>query len=257
MRVDADRQVKLGRRDCLISARRGITSEKSVRESNSAFSGLCVSGSYAFFQESVEVSRFDFRMALLTGTSHCHSQEPSNALSQRSARILTALIALIGCAVYLQAGEPTSIVPGHNLLSEEDLGDRVRIGDVIDSLSFRDVNGEAFYLSEASKHGTNGFCVHVDEMSTCKTLHAAAKAYARNFPSKTGVSFIAVFPNRDESTRRCQRSSLGRSGTRFKLVRDVHGYVAQRVGATMTPQAFVDGHRCKTKVSRRDRRSSL
>ena len=188
--------------------------------------------------------------------------------SLRPTGSLTALIATIGYLSSLYAGEPVSIAPGHNLLSENRIHSHVRIGAIIDSFSFKDIEGEAFYLSEAKKRGPMVFVFVSTRCPLAKRYTQRLKRIYEAYSPK-GVDVVAVFSNSDE-TGEGVRNFAQEVAYPFRVVRDLQGYLATRLGATMTPQVFVvdanavlryrgaiDDHRYETRVKQHYLTSAL
>ncbi len=126
---------------------------------------------------------------------------------------------------------------GHNLLEEGSEPLAVRPGDAVGSLSFVSVQGDPVYLSEALQKGPAVLVFMSTECPLAKRytmrLRRLHEAYADR-----GVRLFAIFPNRSE-TDESVKSYAELVEFPFPCVRDINGYLAKRLGATMTPQAFL------------------
>lgn len=148
----------------------------------------------------------------------------------------SAIVSLLAASVQGQELVPT-IHPGHNLLQESELVHGVEPGKMLPSLAFHDVLGSPIYLTEQLERGP---CVVVFLSTNCPV----AKRYTQRLRriheefAKRGVSVMAVFPNSDETLSGIRQYAQDVEFT-FPVVRDVNGYLTKKIGATMTPQAFV------------------
>ena len=179
------------------------------------------------------------------------------------------LCAMLLCQLVVNAEESaTRIRSGHNLLEDAAQNLSLRPGEQVDALAFKTIDGNAIYLEEAIQ---NGPAVFVFMSTTCPLakrytmrLRRLHEAYADQ-----GVQMFAVFPNSDETTESIE-TFQGQVKYPFAVVRDVNGYLVERLGASMTPQALVidrqgrlcyrgaiDDHRYENRVEKKFLASAL
>lgn len=160
------------------------------------------------------------------------------------------------------AGDGDSqIRSGHNLLGDASRAKLVP-GDALGKLAFQTVAGKTVHLEDAVQKGPSVFVFLSTVCPLAKRytgrLNRLHEAYADR-----GVRMFAVFPNADE-TDESIRAYLEAVQFEFPSVRDVSGYLAKRLGATMTPQAFlidqssvlryrgaIDDHRYEDRIKER------
>lgn len=148
--------------------------------------------------------------------------------------LLTAGLAALSSAGHLNA---QTIRAGHKLLQESSITVSMSAGVSVDPLSFKSVSGESFYVNHAA---ANSKPVAFLFMSTKCPLVKRYTMRLRRLHESYGeqVDFFAVFPNSDET-----RSGISEFAADveypFPAVRDVNGYLSRKLGATMTPQAFL------------------
>lgn len=154
------------------------------------------------------------------------------------------------------------------LLRESSGRPRVEIGDHVPGFVVRAVSGEDILVGPGPRRAP----VAVVFLSTTCPL---AKRYVERLKrldtefSSRGVRLIAIFPNADETEAKV-REYAEKAGFGFPIVRDVHGYAARRLGAAMTPQAFlldgesmlayrgaIDDHRYENRVRERYLRDGI
>lgn len=148
-----------------------------------------------------------------------------------------AVLALLTAENCLDAANPdSSISPGHNVLQEQIKTTTIPIGAKLDSLAFHDIDGNVFRLADQQ----NGLSVFVFMSTKCPLAKRYTQRLNRLHESYAamGVHVLAVFPNSDE-TNEGVKNYAAEVGYPFRVVRDVNGYLAKRLGATMTPQVFV------------------
>jgi peroxiredoxin len=156
-----------------------------------------------------------------------------------------AVLAFITCATFATTSSATAdetlIRPGHNLYEDAPTDAVVAIGERISPLTFRESGGKAAHLAELLKSGPVTFVFVSTTCPVAKRYVERMKRLYQRYKAK-GVHFFAVFPNTDE-TQESIRDYQERASLPFPTVRDVDAYLAQRLGATMTPQAFlIDTH---------------
>ena len=126
---------------------------------------------------------------------------------------------------------------GHNLLEDVKTDASVVPGSTIGAFAFKDIQGEAVYLSEAENDKLSVFVFMSTKCPLAKRYTMRLKRLHETY-SKPGVQFFAVFPNSDE-TKQGTTVYAEEVAYPFQVVHDVNGYLAERLGATMTPQAFL------------------
>jgi mono/diheme cytochrome c family protein/peroxiredoxin len=149
------------------------------------------------------------------------------------------LSTFLGLAVVVSAGDRLTIDRGQRLLTEnKDAGSQVpAVGEAITGLTFKDVAGKVYYQDDLQKRGP---AVFVFLSSECPLAQAYGPRLARlraDFASR-GVALFGVYANADETPEGVAEYAK-KWKIEFPLVKDEHGYLARRLGATMTPQAFV------------------
>lgn len=147
-------------------------------------------------------------------------------------------IILLFCVVPGIADESTSeINRGHRLLEESSQSSELQPGDVVEALAFNNLDGEAVYLQDCVKQGPTLFVFMSTQCPLAKRYTARLNRLHESYAEK-GVTVIAVFPNSDETDESIS-AYLDKVKYPFAAVRDIGGYITQRFGATMTPQAFL------------------
>jgi peroxiredoxin len=138
--------------------------------------------------------------------------------------------------LFAQDSSP-SIRLGHNLLEEHDSDHAVRIGEEVGEFGFRDIVGRTYHVRQLTKLGP---VVIVFLSTKCPLAQRYAERLKRlsAHHSTRGVTVIGVYANADE-TADDVASMAAAAGFSFPIVLDSTGYVARRLGATMTPQTFL------------------
>ncbi|MDM4016041.1 redoxin domain-containing protein [Roseiconus lacunae] len=127
---------------------------------------------------------------------------------------------------------------GYNLLTDEKA---VEVGQSLKGLAFTTVDGEAVYLNEVVQDGPVVFIFSSTVCPLAKRYTSRLNRMQEDFV-RDGVRLFAVFANSDETDEGIT-DYRDRAKFPFPCVRDRHGYLAKRLGATMTPQAFlIDQH---------------
>ncbi len=173
-------------------------------------------------------------------------------------------IALVLCCLTIAAStlaDDSTIRPGHNLLEDSDHRE-FGVGQVVPPISFHDLSGQTIRLEKRLERGPVAF---VFLSTTCplakryierlKRLHTAYAA--------RGATLIGVFSNGDETAAGIREFAVA-ACLPFPVTRDVSGYIAKKLGASMTPQVLlvgegrrllyrgaIDDHRYENRVRKR------
>ena len=131
---------------------------------------------------------------------------------------------------------PTKITAGHNLLSENHAGESTAISTV-ESFSFHDVEGSAWYSDDILSNGPAAFVFLSTKCPLAKRYTMRLNRLHEQFEDD-GVTLFAVFPNSDEDidgiSSYCKLAKF-----KFPAVLDRQNYLVNRFQATMTPQVFL------------------
>lgn len=119
-----------------------------------------------------------------------------------------------------------------NVDVEEDVSSRSLSG-----IGFRDIDGTAYHLDSVLKKGPAVFVFTSSECPLAKRYSLRLERLAKAFRSD-GVSFFAVHSNADDPIDEVKSHST-EFELPFPVVKDFHGYLGRRFGATTTPQAFL------------------
>ena len=178
-------------------------------------------------------------------------------MNPRLLLILTSLLNTSHAAIAGDAGK--HIRAGHNLLEDRMSGG---IGVTMDRLAFSSVDGEPFYLDKVVENGPSVFVFLSTQCPLAKRYTTRLKLLQQEFRDD-GVQLFAVFPNSSE-THDGVNQYRSKAGFTFPCIRDVNGYLARRLNASMTPQAIVvdgnsviryrgaiDDHRYENRVQKR------
>ena len=149
--------------------------------------------------------------------------------------ILTVLLT-ISATARADDGDRT-IRDGHNLLQDAPGRPTLAVGRRVPSLAFHDVEGTTVRLEEDLKNGPVAFVFLSTTCPLAKRYVERLKRLHQNYKPR-GVTLVAVFPNADE-TLEGVRKFVATAGFTFPVARDLNGYVARRLGASMTPQALL------------------
>jgi peroxiredoxin len=136
-----------------------------------------------------------------------------------------------------RAADPVKVPPGHNLLTESAARPKVAVGDDVGSLSFKDVQGKSYYLEDLATRGPVVFVFLSTECPVAQRYSLRLARLHKDFSAK-GVSLVGVYANEEDSKEKVAAHAK-EMGLSFPVVRDAHGHLARRLGATMTPQAFL------------------
>jgi hypothetical protein len=147
------------------------------------------------------------------------------------------IVSLVMALHAVAAEEESRIKPGHNLLQEADHRPAICPGDRLERMSFKDVTGKSYYLEDVTARGPTVFAFLSTKCPLAKRYTSRLIRLHDAYASR-GVSLFAVFPNRDETDTGI-KEYVEAARYSFPAVWDVGGYVARRLGATMTPQVFV------------------
>jgi hypothetical protein len=104
-------------------------------------------------------------------------------------------------------------------------------------IGFRDVAGEAYRLDSILEQGPAVFIFTSSECPLAKRYSMRLKRLAESFQTD-GVSFFAIHSNADDPIEEVKSHSK-EFELPFPVVKDFHGYLGRRFGATTTPQAFL------------------
>jgi mono/diheme cytochrome c family protein/peroxiredoxin len=129
---------------------------------------------------------------------------------------------------------PPAVEPVHNLLTDQPTAP---VGRRIAACSFQDIAGTAHQLDALRR---NGPVVLVVLSTECPMAQRYTQRLIRLYEEfhPRGVEFVAIYPNDNESHEGLIEHQQ-KAQFPFPIVRDTRAYLAQRLGATMTPQAFV------------------
>ncbi|MCC9602461.1 redoxin domain-containing protein [Stieleria sp. JC731] len=132
------------------------------------------------------------------------------------------------------------IAPGHNLLADQSVEP---VGQSLRGLAFRTVDGDAVYLNEVVAKGPAVFVFSSTVCPLAKRYSTRLSRIQDEF-ANSGVQLFVVFANSDE-TDAAIKEYAQRAKYSFPCIRDINGYLADRFGATMTPQVFVVDRQCR------------
>ncbi len=149
--------------------------------------------------------------------------------------VIVVLLAMVIPAIAQE--DDSRIQTGHNLLRDVRVEPVVAPGSQLGPIAVKDVSGESLYLADLLERGPAVFVFLSTTCPLAKRYTARLNRLHQTY-SRRGVTLIAVFPNIDE-TKAGIKDYLQAVDFSFAAVRDVGGYLAERLGATMTPQAFV------------------
>jgi mono/diheme cytochrome c family protein len=148
-----------------------------------------------------------------------------------------ALMVLSGTAAPAGEGDAFQIDPRQNLLREVPATPSATVGTAVADLSFKDIQCKAHYLEDVLRNGPAVFIFLSTECPLAQRYSLRLSRLHEDF-SPRGVSFFGVYANADE-TRQTVAGLAREANMPFPLVKDVHGYLARKLGATMTPQVLV------------------
>jgi mono/diheme cytochrome c family protein len=126
---------------------------------------------------------------------------------------------------------------GHNLLQDDGRQVQLTTGSAVGTLAFKDLSGNSIYLQDSLERGPAVIVFMSTQCPLAKRYTARLNRLHESYADR-GVSVFAVFPNSDE-TDESIAAFAKQVNYPFALVRDVNGYITARLGATMTPQAFL------------------
>ena len=160
-------------------------------------------------------------------------------MNSRSTGMSTGRVTLVVTmvAASMTAEGRDSIRAGHNLLQDESSRPALAVGESLSPLAFLDTTGATLRLAELTPKGPVALVFLSTTCPLAKRYVGRLKLLHETYATR-GVSIIGVFPNADETVRGVEQYKRT-AGLPFPVVRDVDGYVARRLGATMTPQVFV------------------
>ena len=120
-----------------------------------------------------------------------------------------------------------------------DTGGAVDIGQQVPTFEATALSGEAFSLEAAIRSRQGGHrSVPFHRVPIRKVLRRASARVGRAGTARRGVLFVGVNPNswetKDEVAEQAQRD-----GYAFAMVKDEHHAIANRLGARVTPEAFL------------------
>ena len=154
---------------------------------------------------------------------------------------------------------------GHNLLED---GSLINAGVAVPGLTFFSVDRQPIYLDQVLQQGPAAFVFLSTKCPLAKRYTMRLRRLHQEL-SDDGAQLFAVFPNSDESDDGIKQYVM-KADFPFPCVRDINGYLVNRLGATMTPQAFVvdensiirycgaiDDHRYENRVQHRYLRDAL
>jgi mono/diheme cytochrome c family protein len=110
---------------------------------------------------------------------------------------------------------------------------------VLLGIAFNDIEGKSHRMKSLLEKGPVVFVFTASECPMARRYSMRMKRLFEDFESK-GVSFFAVHSNADDSAE-AVREHAREFPVPFPVVKDDHGYLARRLAATTTPQAFVIG----------------
>lgn len=155
--------------------------------------------------------------------------------------VVCGAIVLASVAPNGLAQDAVAISAGHNVLKEVNHRPALAVGAAVGALSFNDLEGKAYYLDDLCQKGPAVFVFLSTECPVAKRYTLRLARLHGSLAGK-GVSIIGIHSNADE-TREAITAHAAKMGYPFPIVKDAHGYLARRFGATMTPQVFVvDGN---------------
>lgn len=111
------------------------------------------------------------------------------------------------------------------------------LGSEIRDLAFKDVDGKEYYLHDLTKKGPVALVFLSTICPEANRYPGRLQRLQDEFGQKN-VTFLAVYPNEEETLAGIKSHAKERALS-YVIVRDMHGYLADGVGATMTPQALV------------------
>ena len=106
-------------------------------------------------------------------------------------------------------------------------------------IAFNDIEGKSHRLASLLETGPTVFVFTSSECPMARRYSMRMKRLFEDFEAK-GVSFFALHSNADDPVE-AVREHAREFPLPFPVVKDYHGYLARRLGATTTPQAFVIG----------------
>ncbi len=130
-----------------------------------------------------------------------------------------------------------SVNDGHRLLQEGKQPLVLEPGERVGRLAFNDLAGKPVHLSECLESGPVALLFLSTRCPLVKQYSERLKRLHESY-SQRGLTVIGIFSNADETDEGIQQY-VNKTKYPFRVIRDVNGYVARRLGATMTPQAFV------------------
>ena len=122
------------------------------------------------------------------------------------------------------------------VLSPDVYGQKFEIGSTLDNFTLIDINNtERAFDNLKGKKGT----VIVFLSAQCpvvKQYNERINQIAADYESK-GISFIGLYPNATESLEYV-KTEAGKAGYKFPLLIDTGAVLADRLGATVTPEVY-------------------
>lgn len=154
---------------------------------------------------------------------------------------ITTLLLILTLPLVLHAAPDYTITTKHRVIQEVSLSqNNVPIGTKLSRLNFTTLTGDTYTLDSLT---TKGPVVAVFLATRCpvaqryamrlKRLHAEFTA-----DNKQHTTFVGIYAN-EEDTVDDVKAYIQKAEYTFPIVKDTTGYLAELLGATMTPQAMI------------------
>lgn len=153
-------------------------------------------------------------------------------------RQLIALFLGVTLCFTAHAASEYTIPKKHRVIQEQVQQQHdVPIGTTLSQLNFTALNGDRYSLDELTKQGPAVFVFLATECPVAQRYTMRLKRLHAEFAPK-GTTFIAVYANEND-TLEDVKAYTAKADSPLQVVKDTTGTLAQRLGATMTPQAVL------------------
>lgn len=147
---------------------------------------------------------------------------------------LISFTALLGTALN---SHQVAVSRKHNVLEETGTAARLKLNTRVEPFSFKDLKGHSYSLQALLKKGPVAFVFLSVHCPVAQRYTVRLNQLHKEF-SKRGVTLLGVNSNYNEAVTEVNRHAREMNYL-FPVIKDEEGQIARRLGASMTPQAFV------------------